>query len=89
MYLNYWSEWCYDYISDYECIFNHPVYPHAYDPILWNTLQQFKQQGTKIPITNLAHFTSPASAEVIIKSGGFRGEEKKIDEDAKLKETIS
>lgn len=89
MYLNYRSEWCYDYISDYECIFNHPVHPNADDPILWNTLQQFKQQGTKISITNLAHFTSPASAEMIKESGGFRGEEKKINEDAQGDDIIA
>ncbi len=97
---NQWrSEWnnmylgncCYDYISDYECVFNHSIDPNTkqiyidyIDPIpaRWATLQAAKQQGTKIPITNLAHFTNPIVAETIIESGGFLGGLKKINVDA-------
>lgn len=82
MYLNYESKHCYDYISDYECIFNHPVSLKDDDLIRWNALQQFKHQGTEMRITNLAHFTRPEYAEAIIESGGFVGDFKKINEDA-------
>ena len=82
MYLKYGSKHCYDYISDYECVFNHPVYPYFDDRRSWNTLQQFKHQGTEMRITNLAHFTRPGYAEAIIESGGFVGDFKKINKDA-------
>ena len=83
MYLNYCSEHCYDYISDYECIFSHRISDPCFkNPIHWDDLQEFKQHGTEIPITNLAHFTSKASAEALIESGGFMGGEMKINEDA-------
>ena len=84
MYLGPGQPWCYDYISDYECIFKHPIEP-AYinsNPALWTNLQQAKQQGTMIPITNLAHFTRPEVAQTIITSGGFCGGSKKINVDA-------
>lgn len=91
VYRNKKTKWCYDYISDYECIFNHPVSPYTSlaDPTRWNTLQQLKQQGTEIYITDLAHFTHPYSAGHIITSGGFRGEEKKINEDAQGDDIIA
>ena len=88
---NQWqSEWNemylkhYEYISDYECIFNHPVSPYTSleDPTRWDALQQLKQKGTEIFIKDLAHFTSPDSAKAIIECEGFRGGEKKINEDA-------
>ena len=83
MYLNNWSKHCYDYISDYECIFNHPVSPRFDHATSWYALQQSKQQGTNIRITNLAHFTRPEYADAIIESGGFSGGRfKKINEDA-------
>ncbi|KAJ7376967.1 hypothetical protein OS493_031239 [Desmophyllum pertusum] len=81
----YWQT-DYDYISDYECVFNYPI--NVADNIglygrgIWDNLQADKQQGTHVPITNLAHFTSPANAEKIIENGGFRGGMKKINEDA-------
>ena len=74
----------YDYISDYECIFNHPIdedVKELYGPERWDSLQAAKQQGTMVPITNLAHFTEPAVADEIIESGGFKGGLKKINED--------
>ena len=36
---------------------------------------------TNVPITNLAHFTTLGIAEEIIKSVGFKGRLKKINED--------
>ncbi|KAJ7376963.1 hypothetical protein OS493_031235 [Desmophyllum pertusum] len=80
----YWQR-DYDYISDYECIFNHPI---VADDVIelyqeeWNNLQAAKQRGTNVPITNLAHFTNQENAEGIIENGGFRGGMKKINEDA-------
>lgn len=88
MYQNDSSKHCYDFISDYECIFNRPIKPHP-DPTRWDALQQLKQRGTEIAITNLAHFTSLASAEAIIESGGFMGGEKKINEDAQGDDIIA
>ena len=85
MYLKERSEHCYDYISDYECIFSHPIYPESCFEHLTHRdalYLDFKQRGTKIPITNLAHFTSFESAKAIIEFGGFLGGEKKINEDA-------
>ena len=81
MYLTDRSTNVYDYISDYECIFKHPVENSKYfNGELWGNLQAAKQKGTLISIANLAHFT--IFAEEIIKSGGFRGGLKKINEDA-------
>ena len=91
MYLGPGQPWCYDYISDYECIFKHPIDTftrQAYvdsKPAGWANLQLAKQQGTMIPITN--HFTRPevaqsSSSEVaqtIITSGGVCGGLKKIN----------
>ena len=85
-YLNDWSDHCYDFISDYECIFRHPVTTSMYKYFyreLWDNLQAAKQQGTRISIVNIAHFTELTSATGIVKSGGFRGGMKKINEDAK------
>ena len=83
----YLGRCCYDYISDYECIFNHPidlVTKQLYidsNPTRWLSLQAAKQQGTRRPITNLAHFTSPVLVETIIEKGGFCGGLKKINVD--------
>ena len=85
MYLNDRSKHCYDYISDYECIFDHPLYADVYKILYeerWDNLQAAKQQGTNLPITNLAHFTNDLAASKIIKSGGFKGRLKKINQDA-------
>ena len=83
-----WNEWfvdsrhSYPYISDYECCFNYPVVREEviafYDQERWQNLQDAKQQGMNIRITNLAHFTEEEVAENIIRSGGFEGGEKKI-----------
>lgn len=82
MHLNDGSRNLYDYISDYECIFRHPVKDSDYfKGRLWDKLQEAKQQGTRIPIGNLAHFTEPNVAQKIVKSGGFTGGVKKINED--------
>lgn len=82
-YLNASSECCYDFISDYECIFKHPVERSEYFcQELWPNLQEAKQQGTRIPIINIAHFTELPFAEEIVESGGFRGGEKKFNENA-------
>ena len=84
-YLNDRSKYCYDFISDYECIFSHPVSTwHKYFLYreLWDNLQTAKRQGTRIPILNLAHFTELPYAAGIITSGGFGERKKKINEDA-------
>jgi len=84
-YLNDRSKYCYDFISDYECIFSHPVSTwrkYSLYRELWDNLQAAKRQGTRIPILNLAHFTERPCAEGIITSGGFKGTKKKINEDA-------
>ncbi len=84
----YLGRWSYDYISDYECIFNYPIDEEVKDLYIdcdkkrWDDLQAAKQRGTNVPITNLAHFTRSDVAETIIESGGFIGGMKKIDEDA-------
>ncbi|XP_078381352.1 uncharacterized protein LOC144664097 [Oculina patagonica] len=79
----YLGRWSYDYISDYECIFNHPIDEKVKDLYIdCDNLQAAKQQGTKVPITNLAHFTKSDVADTIIESGGFIGGMKKINEDA-------
>ncbi|XP_068678222.1 uncharacterized protein [Montipora foliosa] len=83
LYLTDRSTNCYDYISDYECIFRHPVKTSDYfNGELWDDLQAAKQKGTSISITNLAHFTNKPLAKEIIKSGGFTGGMKKIHDDA-------
>ena len=72
------------YISDYECIFNHGINNEAQlesRPILWSDLQEAKKQGTKLPITNLVHFTTEENAQAIVASGGFEGGIKKINKD--------
>ena len=78
-----WND-SYNYISDYDCIFDHPVNPAGirgiYGEKLWQGLQDAKQAGTRIRINNLAHFTCKDNATGIIKSKGFKGREKKIDE---------
>ena len=84
MYLNDKSKHCYDFISDYECIFNHPFKTSKYfDLESRDKLQAAKQQGTRISIANLAHFTERKFADGIIKSGGFRGGIKKYNEHTK------
>ena len=83
MYLNNWSRHCYDYISDYECIFDHPFERFRYFwPGPLETLRGAKQRGTHISIANLVHFTSLEFSTGIITSGGFRGGYKKYNEDA-------
>ena len=86
MFLNNWCKYRYDFISDYECIFNHPVnstfHKYCYGE-LWDNLQAAKQQGTRISIVNIAHFTELPFARKIVESGGFRGRMKKINENAK------
>ena len=77
----------YDYISDYECIFNHPIDEDVEKLYInvnqerWVNLQAAKRRRTNVPITHLAHFTQPAVADEIIKTGGFKGGLKKINED--------
>ena len=79
-----WNE-TYNYISDYDCIFDHPVDPagirETYGERRWQGLQGAKQAGTRIPINNLAHFTRKDNAANIIASLGFKGGMKKINED--------
>ena len=85
MYLNDSSEHCYEFISDYECIFDHPVdtsRKFLYGG-LWDNLQEAKEQGTRISIVNIAHFTKLSFARKIVESGGFRGRMKKINENSK------
>ena len=87
MYINDRSNWCYDYISDYECIFDHPIDENVEELYIntdrdrWDNLQAAKRQGTHVPISSLAHFTKHDVAEEIIKSGGFKGGCKKINKD--------
>ena len=84
MYLNDKSPHCYDFISDYECIFNHPFRTSTYYYLeSWDNLQAAKLQGTHMSITNVAHFTKNNFADGIIESGGFRGGIKKYNENAK------
>ena len=82
---NHWqAEWNgkYDYISDYECVFNHPIGDERQSDKRWPSLQEAKKEGTKVPIVNLAHFTNKNASEEIVKSGTFRGgKPKKIDQD--------
>ena len=77
----------YDYISDYECIFNHPMdhmgnlHFHAEDnQERLKKLQDAKKQGTSVKITELAHFTNLDAAAQILDDHGFRGGLKKINE---------
>ena len=71
----------YSYISDYECVFNYPVDFEDVEDRLWQNLQAAKQEGLVLPIAHLAHFTSPEVAAEIVRSGGFQGGMKKINED--------
>ena len=86
-----WNE-TYNYISDYDCIFYHPVDPagitETYGELRWKDLQGAKQAGTRIPINNLAHFTREDNAANIIASLGFKGGMKKINED-NIQESLS
>ena len=78
---------CYDYISDYDCIFNHPMdgivgnQNLQYNQKGWQNLQDAKYQGWPLEITDLAHFTNDGAAKQIVKEYGFRGGLKKINED--------
>lgn len=86
---------CYDYISGYECIFNHPIDHEDNDDLLdekfklWQNLQAAKEQGTNVPITNIAHFTQPMIAKVIGRSGGFKGGKKKISENTVTRRNVA
>ena len=74
---------CYDYISDYECIFNHPI-DNQYlqdNRELWQNLQAAKNQGWPLKIKDLAHFTKDGAAMQIVNDYGFLGRAKKINED--------
>lgn len=69
--------------------FKHPVVNSRYFNLeLWDNLQAAKQQGTRIPIVNIAHFTKLPFARKIVESGGFSGRKKKINEDAKGRDVI-
>ena len=76
----------YDYISDYECIFNHPM-DHRGNQHLqenqerWQKLQDAKNQGWPLQITDLVHVTEPENADQIVHDHGFRGGLKKINEE--------
>ena len=75
----------YDYISDYECIFNHPMDHMGNQHLqenqeLWQNLQDAKNQGCPLQITDLAHFTNGGAAQQIVNDYGFRGGLKKINE---------
>ncbi|KAJ7376962.1 hypothetical protein OS493_031234 [Desmophyllum pertusum] len=84
-YLTNRDKWTYDYISDYECIFNHPI------DVDYNqsNLHEARKQGTALPITNLAHFTNHSYVYEIIETGGFTGEMKKINEDAQRDDIVA
>ena len=72
----------YDYISDYECVFDcpyNPFYP-CYNGVRWQRLQQAKQLGTNISIVDLVHNTNELSAAAINESDGFKGGLQKINE---------
>lgn len=73
----------YDYISDYECIFYHPIDKRLQEIYQrhWNKLQAAKKRGTSVKVSKLAHFTDPEAAELIVEKSGFRGGLKKINED--------
>lgn len=74
----------YSYISDYECVFRHPVEAENMNQLydeLWQNLQAAKLNGTSIPLADLAHFTKPERAHDIIDVGGFKGGMKKINEE--------
>ena len=75
------------YISDYESIFNYPVdyYLQIYqgDFERWQNLQAAKKQGTDIPVTNLVHLTNEKASKQIVNDNGFRGGQKKINENEK------
>ena len=70
----------YDYISDYEAIFPHPINQcHIPQEIIqhWPNLQQAKSKGFGIPIETLAHFTNKGYA--IAHTQGFKGGKKMIN----------
>ena len=73
----------YDYISDYDCVFRHPVEMNDivenYDLESWNNLQTAKQNGTDVTITNVAHFCKQQASQAIIGADGFIGGSKKIN----------
>ena len=73
----------YDYISDYDCIFNHPIDDQylQYNQELWQKLQAAKNQGWPLKIKDLAHYTNHAAARQIVNDHGFRGGLKKVNED--------
>lgn len=75
----YRGRWSYDYISDYECIFNHPIDANVTGQEgCRENLQAAKLQGTRVAITNLAHFTTEEVVQAIVKSGGFSGGTKRL-----------
>ena len=84
-YLTLKNRYSYGYISDYECIFNHPIEHDHYvlqsDQQGWQNLQAAKTKGTNLLITNVAHFTKQEAAESIIANNGFEGRTKKINND--------
>ena len=73
----------YDYISDYECIFNHPVSHAGSKQEHWKKLQDAKTRlgGTTMQIRELAYFTNPEAADQIVNDHGFRAGLKKINKD--------
>lgn len=73
----------YDYISDYECIFNYPVSHTGNKQEHRKKLQDAKTRlgGTTMQIRELAHFTNPEAADQIVNDHGFRGGLKKINKD--------
>ena len=58
MYLGEWYERCYDYISDYECFFNHPIDEEVKelyidtDPDRWDNLEATKRKERRYPSPN-------------------------------------
>lgn len=70
----------YDYISDYECVFPVNMNDLDFPAEQLANLQEQKQQGTAIPIIDIAHFTTAGVANDIIATGGFTGGLKKINE---------
>jgi len=81
------DRYSYDYISDYECIFNHPLAGQGKDESRWQNLQEAKRQGTRITITNVASYTRPEAAQQIVNSNGFTGKMKKINENEEARFT--
>ena len=73
----------YDYISDYDCVFRHPVemkyVVENYDLESWNNLQTAKENGRDVTITNVAHFCNQQASQAIKGDDGFIGGSKKIN----------